>query len=356
MNVGRVPLAARHGFLGYLLPIYEDLKKYPHICSGWTTCDELLVHQLVDEILKEFPNSRNDCVPLDVEDEIFCVDNLVASGTQKISISDDLLRPRLFLFDFGCLVFWNVDHSVARIVRRIADERGLQKGSYDPSIVLQENDSIPFVKDSSRSIPHIRKELIRFPNELSLRDIILYQFAYSNSMALSVKLAYWEIAVEGLVRSMSPYINQMRSGHVMVQDEEIMKMYGELFHFDHRINLSSDFLDIPEIYWNQSLLEEAFLSMRLYLGVKERVRIIGVKITQSFNLLEMLRSHLNETSSHRLEQWIIMLISLEILICLVTPELILQILQDVRKKLFDSSTAYVETTKYRKDSSLNIID
>ena len=158
-----------------------DLKHHRHVCSAWTTCDRFLISNLTAEILKQFPQSSIFAAPFDLDGEIVSVNNLrMVNTAAKKSESNNVLTPRLFLFDFGCLVFWNVKPEVARSVRQLASDGLHQVNSYDPAISLQENDSIPFVKDGSIIVPKIDKEVIHFPSELSLQDTILYQFAYSN--------------------------------------------------------------------------------------------------------------------------------------------------------------------------------
>jgi len=316
-----------------------DLKVYPNLCSAWATCESLDVKELHLAIINEFSHCKVESITCEVGTEVLCVENLskCEKNNNANQNSDLSLVPRLFIFDFGCFVFWNVDKDVAKAIRQIAVDENLQTDPYDLSVVLQENDTIPFVLDKDQELPKIQNEIVKFPQNLSQKDAILYQFAFSNSLALSLKLAHSELDVDSLVKRLEPFIDQMRTLKLKVDDASIMKIYGDLFHLDHQINLSSDFLEVPEIYWNQPLLENAFLSMRSYLGVKERVRVLGVKITQSFNLLEMLRSHLNENRSHHLERLIIILIAVEILIAIISGEKVLQVFQDLFEKIKSSN-------------------
>lgn len=54
-----------------------------------------------------------------------------------------------------------------------------------------------------------------------------------------------------------------------------MKKTGELFGLRHKINLSSDLLDLPDFYWEREQLETFYRSTSNYYSISTRVKVIA---------------------------------------------------------------------------------
>jgi len=99
---------------------------------------------------------------------------------------------------------------------------------------------------------------------------------------------------------------------------------GELMIFRQGLNLNHEnFLDTPDFYWAEPELENYFKSMTDALDMRARTRSINEKITYAAEVQSVLRELLTESSAHRMELIIILLISVEVVICLIRdgPEL-----------------------------------
>lgn len=52
-----------------------------------------------------------------------------------------------------------------------------------------------------------------------------------------------------------------------------MKKTGELFGLRHKINLSSDLLDLPDFYWEREQLEAFYRSTCNYFSISTRLKV-----------------------------------------------------------------------------------
>jgi uncharacterized Rmd1/YagE family protein len=62
------------------------------------------------------------------------------------------------------------------------------------------------------------------------------------------------------------------------------------------VNLVSNILDTPEIFWSEPTLEPLYSAIRGYLEISQRVELLNQRVEVISDLLEMLKDHLN--SSH----------------------------------------------------------
>lgn len=116
-----------------------------------------------------------------------------------------------------------------------------------------------------------------------------------------------------------------------------MKKTGELFGLRHRINLSSDLLDLPDFYWEREHLETFYRSTCNYFSISTRLKVslqhnayltfifmfcstthsdffqtMNTKINHCLELVELLSHHLSDKHHIRLEWMIIVLIMVEV--------------------------------------------
>lgn len=76
----------------------------------------------------------------------------------------------------------------------------------------------------------------------------------------------------------------------------ITKKIGQLFIMRINVNLVSNILDTPEIFWSEPALEPLYSAIRSYLEISQRVELLNQRVEVISDLLDMLKDHLN--SSH----------------------------------------------------------
>ncbi|KAK9534085.1 hypothetical protein VZT92_009158 [Zoarces viviparus] len=81
----------------------------------------------------------------------------------------------------------------------------------------------------------------------------------------------------------------------------------------HCINLRSDLLITPDFYWDRENLEKLYDKTCQFLSINRRVNVVNEKLEHCSQLTDLMRSHLSEKHSLRLEWMIIILIAIEVM-------------------------------------------
>ena len=101
-------------------------------------------------------------------------------------------------------------------------------------------------------------------------------------------------------------------GKVRLTRDQVFRKTGEIFALRHNINLSSDLLDTPDVYWDRQELEKIFMDTFYYLNISKRTKVMNERLNHCIELMELLSSHLNDIHHVRLEWMIIILIMVEV--------------------------------------------
>ncbi|KAM6208183.1 required for meiotic nuclear division protein 1 homolog isoform 3-T5 [Sarcoramphus papa] len=160
----------------------------------------------------------------------------------------------------------------------------------------------------------LHKGEILLNSELDSDEVVLQKFAFSNALCLSVKLAIWESLLDNFVESIQSIPEILKSRRkVKLSHADVMQKIGELFALRHRINLSSDLLITPDFYWDREKLEELYDKTCQFLNINRRVKVMNEKLQHCMELTDLMRNHLNEKHTLRLEWMIVILITIEVL-------------------------------------------
>ncbi|KAM8913196.1 required for meiotic nuclear division protein 1 homolog isoform 2-T2 [Spinachia spinachia] len=221
---------------------------------------------------------------------------LVISTDMTAKPDDDAL---VFFFREGSVVFWNVEEKMIKGVLRILERHEIQ--AYEVALVHWENEEINYTVGEGNT--KLERGNFILSDQMDQHEAVLEKFAFSNALCLSVKLAIWEVFLDNFVESIQSIPETLKSGkRVQLSSAEVMKKIGELFTLRHCINLRSDLLITPDFYWDRENLEKLYDKTCQFLSISRRV-----------NLTDLMRSHLSEKHSLRLEWMIIILIAIEVM-------------------------------------------
>ena len=139
------------------------------------------------------------------------------------------------------------------------------------------------------------------------------KLAFSNGLADSVKLGVLE-------RMMDDHIDKVRNipsslmseNKVELSRKETLSLTGELLHFRAQLNLNSDLIDTPDIYWSEPKLEDLYLKISRILETRRRTAILNKKLDYAKEMAQVLSEHLAEKHGLKLEWGIIALIAVEV--------------------------------------------
>ncbi|XP_050725915.1 required for meiotic nuclear division protein 1 homolog isoform X3 [Eriocheir sinensis] len=218
-------------------------------------------------------------------------------------------EPReIYFFRSGAVVFWNVAELERNSVLRFL--RTYQEGGHDKRTVVEESESLTYTYSDTPARTKLVRDTI-FLNPEGPMDLEKYTF--SNALAISVQLGIWEAALDEYIDNIE-YVSEelSKTGLVVLSEHQVLQRMGQLFALRHLVNLSSDLLDVPDFYWEHENLEQLYRKTSEYLSVSKRTSVMNVKLSHCVELMELLKSHLNERHSSRLEWIIIILIMVEV--------------------------------------------
>ncbi|XP_039603737.1 required for meiotic nuclear division protein 1 homolog isoform X1 [Polypterus senegalus] len=278
------------------LEMTEDVMQ----CIAFATADNYhlatLGHDLVSNGFYEITDLPRDAA------------NVLVVGTEMSLKPDD--HGIIFFFREGSVVFWNVPDKTMKLAMRILERHEIQP--YEIALVHWENEEINYKMAEGNS--KLLNGNIILNCDLEPEQAILEKFAFSNALSLSVKLAIWEVAVDNFVESIQSIPEMLKSGQKLkLSRADVMQKIGELFALRHRINLSSDLLMTPDFYWDRENLEHLYDKTYQFLSLNRRVKVINEKLQHCTELTDLMRNHLSEKHSLRLEWMIVILITIEVM-------------------------------------------
>ncbi|RDD44753.1 Required for meiotic nuclear division protein 1-like protein [Trichoplax sp. H2] len=218
-------------------------------------------------------------------------------------------RKEVFLFRHGSSVYWNFESNEIQRFQEIVKKFALQP--YNQKLLSTESEQLPYhcVSENSR----LRNDTILLNSDKNEETQKLEKLTCSIATALSVKLAIWEVALDKYVSSIQWVPEALREGKkVRMSRNEILQKTGELLSLRYQINLASDLLIIPDFFWDRDNLEQLYINLCTYLDMNGRTKVMNEKLNHCTELAELLRTHLSEKHSLRLEWGIIGLIAIEV--------------------------------------------
>ncbi|XP_023807257.1 required for meiotic nuclear division protein 1 homolog [Oryzias latipes] len=268
-------------------------------CIAFATADQYhlptLCHDLTNHGFQEIDLPRD-------------ASNVLGMSTETAAKPED--DALMFFFREGSVVFWNVEEKTMKQVLRVLEHHEIQP--YEVALVHWENEEINYTLGEGNT--RLERGDFFLSLDISQQEAVLEKFAFSNALCLSVKLAIWEVALDSFVESIQSIPETLKSGkRIRLSSAEVMQKIGELFTLRHCINLRSDLLITPDFYWDRENLEKLYEKTCQFLSINRRVNVVNEKLEHCSQLTDLMRSHLSEKHSLRLEWMIIILITIEVM-------------------------------------------
>uniref|UniRef100_A0A671XKH9 Required for meiotic nuclear division 1 homolog n=1 Tax=Sparus aurata TaxID=8175 RepID=A0A671XKH9_SPAAU len=268
-------------------------------CIAFATADQYHLPTLCHDLMRHGFQEMD--LPRDAS-------NALVISTDKAAKPDD--DAVMFFFREGSVVFWNVEEKTLKRVMRILEHHEIQP--YEVALVHWENEEISYTVGEGNT--KLERGNFILNDQMNQDEAVLEKFAFSNALCLSVKLAIWEVSLDNFVESIQSIPETLKSGkRVKLSSAEVMKKIGELFTLRHCINLRSDLLITPDFYWDRENLEKLYDKTCQFLSINRRVNVVNEKLEHCTQLTDLMRSHLSEKHSLRLEWMIVILITIEVL-------------------------------------------
>lgn len=188
-----------------------------------------------------------------------------------------------------------------------------------------EEDSIDYDEIEPEKFHYLysRQQQARIYNDIitliSPTSSMMIKLTISHACAQSAKLILFEGLIEETIESTRHIPNVMaETGKIHMHRKAINKKIGQLFIMRINVNLVSNVLDTPEIFWSEPAFEPLYMAIRGYLEISQRVDVLNQRVGVISDLLAMLKDNLTSTHGEQLEWIVIFLISFEIVIGLIT--------------------------------------
>jgi len=233
----------------------------------------------------------------------------------------------LFAFGFGCIVCWSFDSN--EVKKTIEKMKPFLIRPLPQSDV--EEESMEFV------VKHVTEDDLELDvleeeeeddaeageNKVGIRQdqIILSttsnleKLAHSYALAQSVRLGSFELVVDRSIASTRSIPETMAdTGEVDLEARDLAKQMGGLLVLRCDVNLHTDILDTPDIFWDEERFEPRYVACRGYLDIDKRVDILNQRLGVLKDLYDLLQNSLNVKHTNKLEWIVIILILVEVLL------------------------------------------
>lgn len=287
-------------------------------------CWSVIAYNLSEELkidnahrlLENFKEYKINKLPQDLHDEAIMLSIKKDINDNNIDSSDNNICDKplhdIFLFREGSIVFWGVPYDQQK--RILYGLSPLKIDPYKSDLIQEEREHLIYNIVKSREKSKMNRDVVELSVDQDQNSLLLDQFAFSHAVALSVKLGIWEAILDQYIESIGWVTNSMKLGKgLRLNKDQVFRKTGELYELRHNINLSSDLLDLPDIYWDRHNQEIIFLSMASFLNIRKRTAVMNEKLNNCCELMNLLAGHMNDRNHIRLEWMIIVLITVEVL-------------------------------------------
>lgn len=214
------------------------------------------------------------------------------------------VKRDVFYFPYGVVVFWGFSEE---------EEKSLLTG-----IKKFEKEPLPKIEQDEFSFSYGEKMKIQDDKLVLQKKDVLTKLTISYAIGQSVKLTVFEEAISRTIEHSKKIPKDLADkGKITLSRKETSRKMGELYLERNYINLHSEILDTPELFWEHADLEPIYRRMAQYLDVSKRVDLLNRRLTLLHELFEILSDGLNHQHSSRLEWTVIILIVIEVVLALM---------------------------------------
>lgn len=216
----------------------------------------------------------------------------------------------IFVLRNGVVVAWNMEED--SVLRKLLP---LLKPAEIGSFTDVETEDMDYVEEKTPD--NVRSGMIGdviYIHGSTTEQRLLDKVAFSSGLARHTKLSALEMSCEKLIKSVEVISKSMAEGTETGLDmKAVERLTGRLLQIRGVLNLYSDITETPDQFWSQPELESLYELVSRKLDVAERIAILNNKLDYVADMVSILRTHLSEKNSVRLEWMIIILITVEVI-------------------------------------------
>ncbi|CDW97898.1 hypothetical protein [Sporisorium scitamineum] len=216
-------------------------------------------------------------------------------------ILEALQSAELVILPYGVLVMYNFSAAEERSIIEDVLSSGCARDPMDEA--ARETEAFHFCYDPNISAPRIFNDFFTFraPNHL-------LKLSLAHAIAQSTKLSVFEERMQATLELTSHIPKEMASsGELKLKRREALRLTGRLFKLRVDVNLTSNVLDTPELFWSEASLKALYDAIRDYLEVDERVENLNERLAVANDLLEIIHEHIANTAMSKIT-WIVIIL------------------------------------------------
>ncbi|ANB14041.1 hypothetical protein AWJ20_4997 [Sugiyamaella lignohabitans] len=208
-----------------------------------------------------------------------------------------------------------------------SETRNSDRDNVKASAIPNKGDNVPdptplnqFPNNSTQHVSHQNAgqtstmvgDVIYIRGETSMARL-LDKAAFSSGLARNTKLAALEISLDNYIKSIKELSDNLATGRkIELRGSEVLQITGKLLQIRGHLNLYSELIETPDLYWSEPQLEQLYSLISRKLDVSPRIAILNKRLDYASELAGILKSHISEEQSTRLEWMIIILITVEV--------------------------------------------
>ena len=215
------------------------------------------------------------------------------------SVRDTLDMAELVLLPYGVVVMFNFTQEEEELI--LADL--MTSGAIRNPHKAYDRELFHFCYDPNVRAPRIMNDFFTFrePNHL-------LKLSLAHAIAQSTKLSEFEENMHNTLELTSHIPKELaQTGELRVSRRGALRMSGHLFKLRVDVNLTSDVLDTPDLFWNEASLQALYDAIRTYLEIDERAQTLNERLAVANELLEVIHEHLSNAAMSKIT-WIIIIL------------------------------------------------
>ncbi|GJJ73496.1 required for meiotic nuclear division protein 1 [Entomortierella parvispora] len=220
-------------------------------------------------------------------------------------IAPPFMGGEVFFFDYGVTVFWNM--TVEQEAWILDDLSQFEIKRLMPDDVQTEEFHFEY---AGYSTPRIYNDMITLRGGNHMIKLTI-----SHAISQSVKLALYECQMDDTIDDTKIIpIRLAQTGKLNYSRPQITRISGHLFQLRMNVDLVSNVLDSPEIFWSEPELQPLYDAIRGYLEIGQRAKVLSDRCLVISDLLTMLRDDLASNNMNYITWIIIILIVIAVVV------------------------------------------
>ncbi|KAF9092008.1 hypothetical protein BGX23_004688 [Mortierella sp. AD031] len=211
----------------------------------------------------------------------------------------------VFFFDYGVTVFWNF--TVEQEAWILDDIAQFESKRLLPDDFQTEEFHFEY---AGYSTPRIYNDMITLRGGNHMIKLTI-----AHAISQSVKLALYECQMDDTIDDTKIIpIRLAQTGKLNYSRPQITRISGHLFQLRMNVDLVSNVLDTPEIFWSEPELQPLYDAIRGYLEIGQRAKVLSDRCLVISDLLTMLRDDLASNNMNYITWIIIILIVIAVIV------------------------------------------